>query len=350
MFSIVVPVYNVEKYLEICINSILSQTYQDFELILIDDGSTDSSGVICDNYQRTNPEKIKVIHQSNAGLLSARITGLHETKGRYIYNADSDDFLDINLLEKVKEVAIDKSNADVIVISALRIDADGNQEHTFVEHMFPEGKVNLYDYWYKWVNFYQLNSIWLKVFKRKLLDQQFEIEIKKYIQIEFSEDLIYSIPAIRNASSIYYLDQSLYYYRINPKSITANYKKGEHLIASAALPAFLNALNFLGFNDQKIQKQLYDYYLYFVWVRVYLAASTNQLTDSERNIVLNEIQSYEAVQQAYTHLNSANINMLCKIGLNIFYKSPEGKYAALCAFSKLYNKFRNLKVKLFTVS
>ena len=210
--------------------------------------------------------------------------------------------------------------------------------------------VDLYDYWYKWVNFYQLNSIWLKVFKRKLLDQQFEIEIKKYIQIEFSEDLIYSIPAIRNASSIYYLDQSLYYYRINPKSITANYKKGEHLIASAALPAFLNALNFLGFNDQKIQKQLYDYYLYFVWVRVYLAASTNQLTDSERNIVLNEIQSYEAVQQAYTHLNSANINMLCKIGLNIFYKSPEGKYAALCAFSKLYNKLRNLKVKLFTVS
>ena len=75
MFSIVVPVYNVEKYLEICINSILSQTCQDFELILVDDGSTDNSGVICDKYQNANPEKIKVIHQSCQNYRFARNKG-----------------------------------------------------------------------------------------------------------------------------------------------------------------------------------------------------------------------------------------------------------------------------------
>ena len=75
-FSVLIPVYNTEKYLEECLQSILNQTYQDFEIIIVDDGSSDSSGAICDNFQKAYPEKIIVIHKENQGLISARRVGI----------------------------------------------------------------------------------------------------------------------------------------------------------------------------------------------------------------------------------------------------------------------------------
>ena len=91
-FSIIIPVYNVEKYLKDCISSILLQKYRYFELILIDDGSTDKSGQLCDQFQKTD-SRIRVVHKENGGLSSARNTGLKIAKGRYIYFMDSDDYI-----------------------------------------------------------------------------------------------------------------------------------------------------------------------------------------------------------------------------------------------------------------
>ena len=90
--SIIVPVYNVEKYLEDCVESLLNQTYQNYEIILVDDGSTDSSGKICDIVAESS-SKIKVIHKENGGLSSARNTGLRAARGRYIGFVDSDDYI-----------------------------------------------------------------------------------------------------------------------------------------------------------------------------------------------------------------------------------------------------------------
>lgn len=92
-FSIIVPVYNVEKYIVNCINSILNQNFDDYEIIIVDDGSTDGSGLICDNFQKKNREIIKVIHQKNGGLSDARNTGIKNAKGEYLMFIDSDDFL-----------------------------------------------------------------------------------------------------------------------------------------------------------------------------------------------------------------------------------------------------------------
>ena len=342
MFSIVVPVYNVEKYLEICINSILSQTFQDFELILVDDGSTDSSGTICDSYQTANPEKIKVIHRSNGGLLSARIAGLHETKGRYIYNVDSDDFLAFDLLEKVK-AAIDKSGADVIVFSAIRIDDNGNLLYGFASHLFPEGNVDLYNYWFTWADNTNLNVVWLKVIKRDLLDQQFEKNLKDYIQIQNGEDLIYSITVIRNASSIYYLDQALYYYRYTPKSITVAYHKNEHLILQYEVSYFLNSMTLLGFDNPEIRKQRYRSYPAKIWHFVCRVVTTNRFTVSEKKEILRTIRSYETVQQAYGYLSSSNTNSLWKTGLIVFYKFSDKNISVLWIFSQFYNLIRRIK-------
>ena len=100
MLSIIVPVYNVEKYLEDCIESLLNQTYKNYEIILVDDGSTDSSGKICDIVAESS-SKIKVIHKENGGLSSARNTGLRVARGRYIGFVDSDDYILPTMYEKL---------------------------------------------------------------------------------------------------------------------------------------------------------------------------------------------------------------------------------------------------------
>ena len=97
IISIIVPVYNVESYLPMCIDSILSQKFKDFELILIDDGSTDESGKICDKYIKKDP-RIKVIHQRNQGLSAARNSGIEIAKGDFITFIDSDDKVTNNFL------------------------------------------------------------------------------------------------------------------------------------------------------------------------------------------------------------------------------------------------------------
>ena len=98
--SIIVPVYNVEKYLEKCIDSILNQSYQNLEIILIDDGSTDNSGSICDEYKKKD-QRVQVIHQKNQGQSSARNAGLNIAKGSYIGFVDSDDWIEQNMYEKL---------------------------------------------------------------------------------------------------------------------------------------------------------------------------------------------------------------------------------------------------------
>ena len=112
MVSVVIPVYNVEKYLAECVESVLGQTYQDFEIILVDDGATDSSGRMCDEYvQKDN--RICVIHRINGGLSAARNTGLKAAKGEYVYFLDSDDYIESCALEHLMAAA-EQEQADVV--------------------------------------------------------------------------------------------------------------------------------------------------------------------------------------------------------------------------------------------
>lgn len=106
LFSIVVPVYNVEKYIEDCLESIIYQidNEKNYEIILVDDGSTDRSGLICDEYQRRHPNFIMVYHNTNHGLLWTRRFGFKQAKGDYVINCDSDDLLEDEALVKLKKI------------------------------------------------------------------------------------------------------------------------------------------------------------------------------------------------------------------------------------------------------
>lgn len=113
LFSIIVPIYGVEKYLRNCLNSILNQTFHDYEVILVDDGSKDDSPKICDEFVSID-FRFKVIHKTNGGLVSARQAGVHLAKGKFIVCVDGDDWIGLNYLKSFAEIII-KHKPDVIV-------------------------------------------------------------------------------------------------------------------------------------------------------------------------------------------------------------------------------------------
>ena len=167
MVSIIVPVYNVEQYISRCIDSILAQTYTNWELILIDDGSTDRSGEICDQYA-SNTEKIRVIHQANRGVSVARNAGIETAAGDYLLFADADDWLDKMMLEGM---IAEGNNADLIVCEyyfAYSYD-DGRNEtvpmHVWKNHNTPfETKDIAYEIMTK------TGVLWNKLIKRDVIE------------------------------------------------------------------------------------------------------------------------------------------------------------------------------------
>lgn len=122
-FSIIIPVYNVEAYLSKCLDSILAQRCQDFEVLLIDDGSKDGSGAICDRYAQSHPGQIRAIHQTNGGAGAARNQGIEQARGTYLLFVDGDDYLSDNLLSDLAK-AIAREPADLYLFGAL-VERDG---------------------------------------------------------------------------------------------------------------------------------------------------------------------------------------------------------------------------------
>ena len=144
MISVIVPVYNVEKYLERCVKSIAAQTYKDLEILLIDDGSTDKSGKMCDDFQQTD-SRIKAFHKQNGGLSDARNYGIEHSAGEFISFVDSDDYIDEKMLETLHRL-ITENDADLAVCSAM--DVFEGKEVTQVKEIkeFNLNKVESYKY------------------------------------------------------------------------------------------------------------------------------------------------------------------------------------------------------------
>lgn len=228
MISVIVPVYNVEKYLEQCIDSLLSQTYQNFEIILVDDGSTDSSGKICDIYEENN-ENIKVIHKKNEGLGFARNTGLLYATGEYVTFIDSDDYADKYLLEDLYN-GILETDVDVCIGGFKKV-ADSGQvlyEEKYDEQYF------IHDNTTNKAFIKMLGSLPSKhdSIRMSVWNVLYKLSIIKNNNIQFpsereliSEDLIFDFFYYQHVKKCKILDNSNYYYRSNPTSLTMSYKK-----------------------------------------------------------------------------------------------------------------------------
>ena len=224
-FSVLVPVYNVENYIEQCLDSILGQTFQDFELVLVDDGSTDRSGIICDEYQTLYPKQIKVIHKENQGLISARRIGIKEATGEFCIFVDSDDFVEVNLLEEVDAYLKRDLEVDVLLYSFTYY-RNGKKDKRFQivkEDGYVwsgESKREIYE---KISCGSDITSIWTKAIHTSILKED-PTDYSLYYGKNMAEDLLQSLYPLTKARKIMYTDKTLYNYRINNESISRNFQ------------------------------------------------------------------------------------------------------------------------------
>lgn len=202
MISIIVPVYNAERWLRRCVDSILAQTHTDFELMLVDDGSTDASGAICDEYG-SRDSRVRVFHKPNGGVSSARNLGLDNARGEWISFVDSDD--EIRNINTFTEAG---SNVDMLLMTLRVIDWSGREycEAIRLQSGLSETKGNYIKYF---LHYHIFNSVCGKVYRKSTIENlRFESDIK------FGEDAIFNLRAMAAVRQIAVLDEAEYiYYR-----------------------------------------------------------------------------------------------------------------------------------------
>lgn len=221
-FSILIPVFNAEQYLTDTIASLLRQNYQDYEIILVDDGSSDRSPQLCDQYEEAHPGKIRVIHQSNQGQLAARCNGIHAARGEYCLFLDADDALQENCLLEMQELVEKYDRPDAVIYSFLYENQDGTttpaKKICQGEKLFTD-KTELYQLFFTST---LLNNVWTKLVKREIL-LHCEIDIERYKHLRCSEDRLHSMEILTKAEHVVYTDQSWYRYRLVAGSVTRQF-------------------------------------------------------------------------------------------------------------------------------
>lgn len=218
LVSIIIPVFNVEKYLCKCINSVINQTYKNIEIILIDDSSTDKSGNICDYYSNID-NRIKVIHKENEGVSVARNTGLDLANGEYIAFVDSDDYIEKNMIEimvkNIKKIDGDMSICGYDIFyenqkNNKKSDVNGKDicmnNDEVLEEIFLSNKIN--------------GFLWNKLFSKRIFNK---IRLPK--EMDICEDLYTVCKILTKDMKIYYTNKSLYNYRNTSSSLTKDINK-----------------------------------------------------------------------------------------------------------------------------
>ena len=225
LFSVIVPIYNIEKYITSCIESVLSQSFEDYELILVDDGSPDGCPAICDAYAAKD-RRIKVIHKENGGLVSARQAGIRVASGDYVVNLDGDDALLPGALSHMQTV-VSETNADIATFAykpcvngelgavAEELVPEGLYDRAAMEqHIFPKllADENMQHMFY---------FVWGKAFRRELiLPHQLQVDTA----ISLGEDLSCLVPCYLDAKSVYISKIPVYRYTIRNDSISTDFK------------------------------------------------------------------------------------------------------------------------------
>ena len=233
VISVIVPVYNVEKYIGSCLESIVNQTYRDIEIIIVDDGSPDQSHLIYQKYADRD-ERIKVIKKVNAGVSEARNTGMEHASGEFVMFVDSDDWLEKDACE-VLITAQRKNNADLVVTDAYTvIDGKKKTNRVFDNSFYSEDPDFIRQYErscigygfnprpaVKW-NISGLGSPWNKLYAKRIIDK-FNLHFDPYVKGIYDDNL-FALHYLAHARSIQYVTHPIYNYRIVNFSLTQSYK------------------------------------------------------------------------------------------------------------------------------
>lgn len=317
-FSIVVPIYNVEKYIGQLVESLQKQTLNEIEIILVDDGSPDKSGDICDKYA-SEDKRIKVIHKKNGGVSAARNDGLDVAQGEYIMFCDSDDWLPLDALEKLYNEG-KRTDAD-IVIGEVYQSENGNdkmarcylknftsEDTVFIRKLIQADMYRTYCPMPHPVGpAFGLGGPWNKAVKLSLIKNngiKFDVRVKGIF-----DDIIYTAHILANAKKVSYIQEPVYYYRIIPTSITRTYKSNALEINEAIFNSWKE------FIDKYGQDGLFNKPFYAVVIRrfveilpIYFLSSKNPKTLGERLTEMKRVISMPIYQDAINNVDPEKLS------------------------------------------
>lgn len=291
MISVIVPVYNVEKYLDKCLQSLLDQTYKDLEVIMVDDGSKDNSGKICDKYAKQY-ENFKAIHKKNAGLGMARNTGMEYMTGEYVTFLDSDDYLDPDCIEKLYKSLL-KNNVDMCKGGFQRVTDSGKvklvrryENQLFMHNeakneLLPRmigGMPSLHDSIEMCVcgALYNTNTI-----KKHNIKFPSEREL-------ISEDLVFNIDYMQYADGACTNENVGYNYRITTGSLTSSYRKDRFEACKHFYVTIQKKLIELGYNEitmMRLKK------IFFIYLKMCIAQERKDISGRSKR------ESYESIKR-----------------------------------------------------
>lgn len=268
--SVIIPVYNVENYLRQCLDSVKNQTLSDLEIITVDDGSTDGSGKICDEYAACD-SRFKVIHKINGGLASARLAGARAAMGEYIVNADGDDYLEKDMIESLYDAA-SENLCDVVICAFNRVLPDGSVRHVsyklagvydrkriekeIIPFVVPGTDAEIFS-----------PNVWTKLIKRELYLKNLVYYDEK---LSMSEDVVITVANVINALKLVYVDKPLYNYRITEGQMTAKYKPEYYDSEMTAEKSVIRAAADAGYD---VSQQIKRRYVSFAFWQIKTALS-----------------------------------------------------------------------------
>ena len=234
--SIIVSIYNIEKYVEKSIQSICNQTYKNLEIVLVDDGSTDNSGQVCDQWARKD-ERIRVIHKKNGGLSSARNAGTQSATGEYIAFVDGDDWIDSEMYEEML-LTILNCDADIAICNYKEVSKQGVTDTSTEDITILEGKETL-EVFIKEDETYQIqNAAWNKLYKRSLMGDL------RFPEGKLFEDIVYTTKLLAKSQRAVYVNKAYYNYLFDRSDSIMNSKKVERLLTDQ-VPAYKEKGEFL---------------------------------------------------------------------------------------------------------
>ncbi|MGN1362807.1 MAG: glycosyltransferase family 2 protein [Methanobrevibacter sp.] len=331
--SVIMPIYNSNKYLKEAIDSILNQSFKDFELICVNDGSTDNSPEILENYRKKD-KRIKIINQKNQGAASARNTGLKNTKGDYIYFIDSDDYIAKNTLKELYKNAI-LNDSDIVLYKMAHFNGDKiryNAPGFNLEKANPNIDFNNYTFNYKKIKPEILNKTFSpcnKFYKKEFLDSYNDFYFDTGI---IFEDVPFQVKSLLRAKKISYIPEYFYYYRQNHESVMNTNKNREDIYKIINIvEKFLKDNNYY-----KEFKYEYDYFKVLQITQYIIPANTEEyFNKAKKELEKIDISKNSIIPKKEIELYNMTINSKSFSEFKREYYKSENK--------KIENKIKNLE-------
>lgn len=298
--SVIIPIYNTDKYLRRCIDSVLNQNFEDYEILLIDDGSTDNCGLICDEY-KSKSDKIKVIHTTHGGVSSACNCGIEHSDGEYLMFCDSDDYVEPDWIPTLY-CAI-KDNPDNFVFCAFYNDDINESRSVHLSNGDYYSRYSIDDYYLMYQKGFSAYR-WIRIFRKDKVSAAIRFDES----ICVGEDVLFNIEYLKTCSSFLYVDKPLYHWVNN----------GNESLSRAYHAKYYDDIKMLYFPrasviaNKDLQNFYNDYFYRFYACIDVVNDDRNTMSESEKKAYINYILHDEAFCHALEHSDKSRLKTLVK--------------------------------------